>query len=812
MRTELQQIEEAVLYLRGELNTADRKIYEKRMAENPALAALTDEISLLERAVKRNVLRSQIESAASGGIGKWLWTMGSILLTAGVILLWMQLNPDSESLKHPASQGSEVIEETESLMPEQTNENLRAHEEEKVFSEGGREVHAPNLGGHELWAQPDIQTFHFDSRHGARIVGKQGMLMIVPPMAFTDTGQKVVSGKVEFNLVEAFDIEDMVLYKLQTLADGATLESGGMFFMEAKVNGVHVEINPERPLYIEIPVPAVQEGMMAFTGEVLDDGINWKPAHSLQKFLVHIPLDSLDFLPPGFAWEVENHMPFKSYTRATNSLVDSLYYSLSSSSEQISDRDSDVADSVNCRINPQTVETIKGSDFNESFIATHEFEERIRFLHASDQGEELLQIYIRNLDKNLWEADSLVASAALGEEKQQFRAFAAQGLTRLEDGQLYADQLSKHYLQKRTEIADHRNRLAAQYAEKSTADLNAMKADLEAFDRQNNISPSPGTEAFQGNQVYATPWLTMGWGNIDRYLKLLDGKTKTVEIRVQNRAQNTEVSQWLGAVNTYTNLAENDGVYQATFPTIRGRVKESWAFALAEDSTGFQWAFRKYNPYRTEMVELSMASATEAEIRQDLRAVGENFGRIKAERKAQKRWAEKIIQEEIKARERRENLNLQRAALLENLNEEHQRQQKELLMMRKLMAIGYPCGTIRLPEISVDSGAKVERQIFTIVEQMPQFPGGQLALQRYLASNIRYPESARKEGIQGIVFLTFVVDPDGQIADARVLRSLHPECDQMALDAIEKMPKWVPGRQRNRVVAVQYNLPVKFSQ
>lgn len=104
-----------------------------------------------------------------------------------------------------------------------------------------------------------------------------------------------------------------------------------------------------------------------------------------------------------------------------------------------------------------------------------------------------------------------------------------------------------------------------------------------------------------------------------------------------------------------------------------------------------------------------------------------------------------------------------------------------------------------------------EEQIFTIVEQMPSFPGGEAELMKYLGKNTKYPAIAKDAGIQGTVYVTFVVGKDGSVQDARVLRSIGGGCDEEAIRVVENMPDWSPGKQRGKSVPVQYNLPIRFT-
>ncbi len=112
--------------------------------------------------------------------------------------------------------------------------------------------------------------------------------------------------------------------------------------------------------------------------------------------------------------------------------------------------------------------------------------------------------------------------------------------------------------------------------------------------------------------------------------------------------------------------------------------------------------------------------------------------------------------------------------------------------------------------VQIDEPEVEEAEIFFVVEESPEFPGGEDAMRRFLAENIRYPQMARESGIQGTVFVTFVVEPNGNVSGVRVLRGIGGGCDEEALRVVNLMPKWKPGRQRNRAVRVQFNMPIRF--
>ena len=106
--------------------------------------------------------------------------------------------------------------------------------------------------------------------------------------------------------------------------------------------------------------------------------------------------------------------------------------------------------------------------------------------------------------------------------------------------------------------------------------------------------------------------------------------------------------------------------------------------------------------------------------------------------------------------------------------------------------------------------ATPKEEVFTHVEQMPQYPGGDKEMMAYLSKNIKYPVIAQEQGTQGTVVLRFVVGKNGEVTDVTVMRSLDPSCDKEAIRVVKSMPKWVPGKQNGNPVLVYYTLPVRF--
>jgi len=100
--------------------------------------------------------------------------------------------------------------------------------------------------------------------------------------------------------------------------------------------------------------------------------------------------------------------------------------------------------------------------------------------------------------------------------------------------------------------------------------------------------------------------------------------------------------------------------------------------------------------------------------------------------------------------------------------------------------------------------------VFTIVEVMPTFSGGEKARQHFLATNLIYPQTATKNHIQGTVYISFIIESDGSVTNVKTLRGIGGGCDEEAERVIKMMPKWIPGRQKGKPVRVLFNTPIYF--
>ncbi len=117
--------------------------------------------------------------------------------------------------------------------------------------------------------------------------------------------------------------------------------------------------------------------------------------------------------------------------------------------------------------------------------------------------------------------------------------------------------------------------------------------------------------------------------------------------------------------------------------------------------------------------------------------------------------------------------------------------------------------SIKTQDLSIEHDT-IDGEVYTIVESMPEFSGGQKEMFMYLAQNIRYPVEAKANGIQGKVFVNFIVGKEGEVRDVKVIRSIDPYLDAEAVRVVSEMPNWTPGTQRGNKVSVSYNLPITF--
>ncbi|MBT1710259.1 TonB family protein, partial [Fulvivirgaceae bacterium PWU5] len=112
-------------------------------------------------------------------------------------------------------------------------------------------------------------------------------------------------------------------------------------------------------------------------------------------------------------------------------------------------------------------------------------------------------------------------------------------------------------------------------------------------------------------------------------------------------------------------------------------------------------------------------------------------------------------------------------------------------------------------QVVADAGNDDDK-IFTVVEQQAEYPGGMAEMMKFLQKNVKYPAAARRMGIEGSVFVSFVVDREGKISDPQIVKGISADCDREAMRVVQLMPPWKPGKQNGRSVKSRFVLPIKF--
>jgi TonB family protein len=132
---------------------------------------------------------------------------------------------------------------------------------------------------------------------------------------------------------------------------------------------------------------------------------------------------------------------------------------------------------------------------------------------------------------------------------------------------------------------------------------------------------------------------------------------------------------------------------------------------------------------------------------------------------------------------------------------------KEDAAAAKVETVNVP---VKSDESTVKPGDVKSGEVYSVVEQMPEFPGGQAKLSEFLGATVKYPKLALEKGITGKVYVSFVVQKNGKIADVKVIRGADPLLDAEAVRAVSAMPDWTPGKEKGVAVDVIFNLPINF--
>lgn len=380
------------------------------------------------------------------------------------------------------------------------------------------------------------QAFEIDSRQDTIIEGKKGTRIVLPKGCFKNAKGEVCEGLVKIEIAEALSLEDMLLSNLTTSADGKPLETDGMIYINASSEGSQLSIRTDKPIYIEIPTLDKKPKMKAYQGIRDENGnMNWIEPIDIDHELLTVDIRTLDFLPPGFQAEVDKGMPFQNYKIATQTLTDSLYYLLAVTdgssllqgllptqyNEPYQNKTNQKEDTSiqsnmiitnpksNCGIDPAMIKVLKSEKYQNTFIATREFEARLQVIFKTCNNA-VLETYIQNLDKNLYIVDSLAAIAASDNEYQkEFIKFSQQRLTKVKDADKYASLLKGYYEKQYIKIKLELEKGQEKYLQK-------LRTKNEAFQKVADEYKELLVQREKYRmESYGFQWTKTGWVNID---------------------------------------------------------------------------------------------------------------------------------------------------------------------------------------------------------------------------------------------------------------------------------------------------------
>lgn len=637
MRNELEHIEIIEKYLRGELSEEDKKAFEEKLKTDVILqkevATQRDIITGIERLGTKQSIQKAYKKYKLGKAGFNLGLGVVVLVAVTAVFLWYNSNNAS-------------TDTDKNILPEL------------------------NELGEKQWADADklipSQQFAINTENDTVIETQGGIVMYIPKGSFLDDNGNTITGNVDFEVKEALNTAQIVMGGLSSMSGDKLLESGGMFYVNARQDGKTVKINPENGIYTEVPTDEVNPNMQLFEGKRMDNGsIDWINPTPLEKFLTPVDINSLNFYPPkyepklaelgldvtnkkykdslyySFAWESNDFniekaaemfrnncaschsigkgkiigpdlkgvtdkyfdnkwlisfikdapkliasgdknaiKIFEEYNKVSmppsrlteqeivevlryidkisnqieieknaeflveeliNSIQDTTKYETDTTS--VSDFASEAsaeafAESESVQgINPAKIKTIWSEEFNNTLIATREFEERLPSIFGTC-NDKVLDLYINNLNLDLYVIDSMAANMSSRNSRNEFLKFAERKDGKVQIDELRMKKLQKHYAEKQKIIAaaiaktkakfDKENKQLDEKASKErikhTQDEVKRKQDNFTEEFNLNLTEAyrqlgkPKPDRLDAKDIYKLRLKTGGWKNVDAYV------------------------------------------------------------------------------------------------------------------------------------------------------------------------------------------------------------------------------------------------------------------------------------------------------
>jgi hypothetical protein len=512
MRNELEIMERIERYLDGELQPEDRAAFEKQLADDPELR---EEVQLqqdLMSGIARAAWKDKVQQARRRYVRRQrFWkggTGGFVALVVVVALLWRPWAREGHPKPYMLPAAASILDTTHRT--DTTPKTDTANPAGRVAAPGAVglpwKITLPGVvdsagarfalkkGQHDSTSKKvdDVdthlppETFRIDATRDTVVETKGGIVFAIPAGAFLlDDGQAAVGG-VQLLVREALNPASIIRAGLSTLSDDQLLESGGMFSVNASKDGKALRMDPARGVYAEIPTDSVKPGMQLYSGKRLTDGtIDWVNPQPLEHDLMPVDMQTLDFYPHPYLDSLRSW----GYNSRNKAFTDSLYYSFAQlfgsqedelastrigvvqydeattgeivpppvKNRQVTDTVYPQRDSTSsrrdlpCNINPAKIKAIWNKQFQNTLLATREFEERLRWIHRTENGA-ILDLYVSHLDRNLSDIDSMTAKLLTRQGKkmlsEKFRYFHDRKDGKVRNGSRQFQQLRDYYQQK----------------------------------------------------------------------------------------------------------------------------------------------------------------------------------------------------------------------------------------------------------------------------------------------------------------------------------------------------------------------------
>lgn len=453
------------------------------------------------------------------------------------------------------------------------------------------------------------QMFTINNHRDTILETKEGIVIAVPASAFVDQEGKPAGDEVELVVQEALTPAQIMSAGLSTTSNGALLETGGMFTVDAFSNSKPLTLKKE--LVVEVPTDEIKEGMQLFDGELSENGlVNWVNPKPLANYLVPVEIRTLDFYPPGYQDQL-NELGFAGKSKAW---TDSVYYSFGGTGKDfmftedaVSLEDSEEKEAID----PLKIQTIWNPKFNNTNLATKEFEERLKVIFATC-SHPIFELYVNNLDQELWVVDSMAEVIAPAHLKYRFTAFKQRKNGKVQTEDKLLKKLSKYYIKKQKKYAKAVKKLREEYwkaqekaaekfakkaAKKVEEEVKRKKRNIEKEVKNNQRVQTAKLEADRliYNLKYRATITNLGRKNIDRYVA--NSSSRRVQRVVPTFNPDTLIPSYSKCTIELQNKQEYDRIYSYLL------ADKLYSFQRMKDTVmGFQETLNSFLNYNLALI------------------------------------------------------------------------------------------------------------------------------------------------------------------------------------------------------------------